>query len=61
LRVAKDGGSEGPPLDLTDNRDGTYSASLNLSTGVYLVHVRLDGTELKSPPGSPYQLIVSFF
>lgn len=49
---------EGDPLDLTDNRDGTYSTSFSLSTGVYLVHVRLDGDELKD---SPYQLIVSFF
>ena len=49
---------EGPPLDLTDNRDGTYSASFNPGTGVFLVHVRLDGDELKD---SPYQLIVSFF
>ena len=49
---------EGPPLDLTDNRDGTYSAAFNPGTGVFLVHVRLDGDELKD---SPYQLIVSFF
>ena len=57
----QDGGTEGPALDLTDNRDGTYSASFNPGTGVFLVHVRLDGTEVKSPPGSPFQLIVSFF
>ena len=50
--------SEGPPLELTDNRDGTYSATFNPGTGVFLVHVRLDGVELKD---SPYQLIVSFF
>jgi adhesin/invasin len=49
---------EGPALELTDNRDGTYSASFNPGTGVFLVHVRLDGDELKD---SPYQLIVSFF
>jgi invasin-like protein/filamin/ABP280 repeat protein len=56
VRVEDDG--EGPPLDLTDNRDGTYSTSFNPGTGVFLVHVRLDGVELKD---SPYQLIVSFF
>jgi hypothetical protein len=36
---------EALPLDLTDNRDGTYSTSFNPGTGVFLVHVRLDGTE----------------
>ena len=56
VRVEDD--QEGPPLDLTDNRDGTYSTSFNPGTGVFLVHVRLDGVELKD---SPYQLIVSFF
>ena len=62
VRVQKGEGPEGPPLDLTDNRDGTYSTSISPSTGVYLVHVRLDGTEVKQPPpGSPFQLIVSFF
>jgi hypothetical protein len=50
------GGEEGPPLDLTDNRDGTYSATFNPGIGVWLVHVRLDGVELKK---GGYQLIVS--
>ncbi|HEU4953263.1 MAG TPA: invasin domain 3-containing protein [Gemmatimonadales bacterium] len=54
----QDGSTEGAPLDLTDNRDGTYSASFNSGTGVFLVHVRLDGTEVKD---SPFQVIVSFF
>jgi len=54
----QDGSTEGAPLDLTDNRDGTYSTSFNPGTGVFLVHVRLDGTEVKD---SPFQVIVSFF
>ena len=57
MRV-QDGDTEGPPLDLTDNRDGTYSTSFNSGTGVFLVHVRLAGTEVKD---SPFQVIVSFF
>jgi adhesin/invasin len=54
----QNGDKEGDPLDLTDNRDGTYSTSFSPATGVYLVHVRLDGVELKE---GGYQLIVSFF
>jgi hypothetical protein len=57
VRVEDDEG-EGPPLDLTDNRNGTYTAEFSPPVGVYLVHVRLNGTEVAE---SPYQLIVSFF
>jgi adhesin/invasin len=58
FEVRVEDGEEGDPLDLTDNRDGTYTTTFNPGTGVFLVHVRLDGVELKD---SPFQLIVSFF
>jgi adhesin/invasin len=46
------------PLDLTDNRDGTYTSEFDPGLGVFLVHVLLGG---KKVADSPYQLIVSFF
>jgi hypothetical protein len=57
VRVEDDSG-ERPPEDLTDNRDGTYTATLAPGYGAFLVHVRLNGQEVAE---SPYELIVSFF
>jgi adhesin/invasin len=54
----EDPSGERAPEELTDNRDGTYSADLNPGYGNYLVHVRLNGQEVSE---SPYPLIVSFF
>jgi adhesin/invasin len=54
----EDPSGEGPPEDLTDNRDGTYSADLDPGYGNFLVHVRLNGQEVAE---SPYPVIVSFF
>jgi len=57
VRVEDDSG-ERPPEDLTDNRNGTYTANFAPGYGAFLVHVRLNGKEVAE---SPYELIVSFF
>jgi hypothetical protein len=57
VRVEDESG-ERPPETVTDNRDGTYTSTLNTGYGVFRVHIRLNGQEVSE---SPYPLVVSFF
>ena len=49
--------NEGPAITPSDHGDGTYTAALNLTVGIYRVDVTLDGTPVAA---SPYQLVVPF-
>ena len=49
--------NEGSPITPTDKGDGSYTASLNLTVGVFRIDVTLNGTAVAD---SPYQLVVPF-
>ena len=62
-RIAHDGDAfrirvnEGSAITPTDKGDGSYTASLNLTVGIFRIDVTLDGTPVAD---SPYQLVVPF-
>jgi hypothetical protein len=49
--------NEGSPITPTDKGDGNYTASLNLTVGIFRVDVTLNGAAVAD---SPYQLVVPF-
>jgi hypothetical protein len=49
--------NQGSAITPTDRGDGSYTAALNLPTGIFRIDVTLDG---KSVADSPYQLVVPF-
>jgi adhesin/invasin len=49
--------NQGSPIEPSDNGDGTYTARLNLTVGIFRIDITLDG---KPITGSPYQIIVPF-
>ena len=49
--------NEGPAITPTDRGDGSYTAALNLTVGIFRIDVTLDGTAVAD---SPYQLVVPF-
>jgi adhesin/invasin len=62
-RVTRGGGNfqirvnQGPAFRPVDNGNGTYTARLNLNTGVFRIDITLDGTAVN---GNPFQIIVPF-
>jgi hypothetical protein len=49
--------NEGPAITPADKGDGRYTASLDLTVGVFRVDITLDGAPVAD---SPYQLVVPF-
>jgi hypothetical protein len=49
--------NQGSAITPTDNGDGTYTARLDLSVGVFRIDITLDGTAID---GSPFQIVVPF-
>jgi adhesin/invasin len=49
--------NQGSSIEPNDNGDGTYTARLSLSVGVYQIDITLDG---KLVQGHPFQIIVPF-
>ena len=49
--------NQGTPLIPTDNGNGTYARSLNLSVGVFRIDITLDGRPIS---GNPFQIFVPF-
>ena len=49
--------NEGSPITPTDKGDGNYTASLNLTVGIFRIDVTLNGAAVAD---SPYQLVVPF-
>lgn len=49
--------NQGSALQPADNGDGTYTARLNLATGVFRIDITLRGTAIQ---GSPFQIVVPF-
>jgi hypothetical protein len=49
--------NEGSPITPTDKGDGTYTASLNLTVGIFRIDVTLNGAAVGD---RPYQLVVPF-
>jgi hypothetical protein len=62
-RVARGGDNfqiqvnKGSSTKPADNGDGTYTARLNLTVGVFRIDITLDGRPIK---GNPFQIIVPF-
>ena len=49
--------NQGPPITPEDQRDGTYTAALNLPIGVFRVDITLQGAPIH---GNPFQIIVPY-
>jgi invasin-like protein/filamin/ABP280 repeat protein/Big-like domain-containing protein len=49
--------NEGPAITPSDGGDGSYTAALSLTVGIYRIDVTLDGAPVAA---SPYQLVVPF-
>ena len=49
--------NQGSSIEPNDNGDGTYTARLGLTVGVFRIDITLDGTPIQ---GNPYQIIVPF-